>query len=444
MWKNLYMDIVNYVRACERCALRKRAPHFKSKAKSWDRPDYPWQVVQTDFIGPLRKSKDGYLYILTFIDLLTGWPEAFPTKNSTAATAATVFLQQIVCRYGKIQQLNSDRGPSYVAKLFNEITGRLMCKQSFTSSRMPQGNARVERLHKSLEDLIGCYITENHENWPDLLPIALWNVRSTISTRTGFSPYALMFGRDNAAMGFPEERPIFDAGDDKEWFLRTTHCIEMFDQVAKENTLKYEKTLRERLNKTARPVQFEEGDYVFYYDPTCAENNTSKFSARYRGPYRIEEAVTDNRVKLKSCRTGKVIPHLVNINKLKRAYCREEDRRTDSAEEPEEGGEELREDEDPSTRNSEGEELELRLSEEDSEVVKNTSESEEDKRRHSKHAEPRGGSGMRSQKGDGASTREQTQEGGWEPPGVERGHADMDHLPTHSTPLVKEKTSRAI
>ena len=122
-WKNLYIDIVEYVRACERCALRKRAPHFKSKAKSWDRPDYPWQVVQSDFLGPLRKSKEGYLYILTFIDLLTGWPEAFPTKNSTAATAATVFLQHIVCRYGKIQVLNSDRGPSYVAKLFNEITG---------------------------------------------------------------------------------------------------------------------------------------------------------------------------------------------------------------------------------------------------------------------------------------------------------------------------------
>ena len=107
-WKNLYIDIVEYVCACERCAMRKRAPHFKSKAKSWDRPDYPWQVVQTDFIGPLRKSKEGYLYILTFIDLLTGWPEAFPTKNSTAAT---VFLQHIVCRYGKIQVLNSDRGP---------------------------------------------------------------------------------------------------------------------------------------------------------------------------------------------------------------------------------------------------------------------------------------------------------------------------------------------
>ena len=84
--------------------------------------------------------------------------------------------------------------------------------------------------------------------------------------------------------------------------------------------------------------------------------------------------------------------------------------------------------------------MELRLSQEDSEVDRNTSESEEDNRKHEEHAEPKGGSGMRSQKGEGASTREHPKAGGREPPGVERDQADWDHLPTHSTPLVKEKT----
>ena len=84
--------------------------------------------------------------------------------------------------------------------------------------------------------------------------------------------------------------------------------------------------------------------------------------------------------------------------------------------------------------------LELRLSEEISEDDKDSSEIEEENKTKKKHAEPKGGSGMRSQKGKGASTREQTQAGGREPPGVERDHADMDYLPLHSTPLVKEKT----
>ena len=262
-----------------------------------------------------------------------------------------------------------------------------MCKQRFTSSRMPQGNARVERLHKSLEDLIGCYITEDHESWPDLLPIALWNVRSTISTRTGFSPYALTFGRDNAAMGFPEERPVFDARDNRDWFLKTKHCVEMFDRVAKENTLKYEKTPRERLDKTARPVQFEEGDCVFYYDPTCAKNNTSKFAAPYRGPYRVEEAVTDNQVRLRSLRTGKVIPHLVNFNKLKRAYCQGEDIEEEAIRVEEGGGTDvehevevvgIRETTEEPPKNPSEDDLELRLSEESSEDDNDSFEIEEE------------------------------------------------------------------
>ena len=60
-------------------------------------------------------------------------------------------------------------------------------------------------------------------------------------------------------------------------------------------------------------------------------------------------------------------------------------------------------------RNSSDDDLELRLSEENSEDDKDSSEIEEETKGNRKHAEPKGGSGMRSQKGEGASTREQTQ-----------------------------------
>ena len=80
------------------------------------------------------------------------------------------------------------------------------------------------------------------------------------------------------------------------------------------------------------------------------------------------------------------------------------------------------------------------LSEEGSEDDKQASEIEKEEGDLRRHAEPKGGSGMSSLKGDGTSTREQTQKGGWGPPGVERDQADWDHLPTHSTPLVKRNT----
>ena len=63
-----------------------------------------------------------------------------------------------------------------------------------------------------------------------------------------------------------------------------------------------------------------EGDMVYMYDPLASENKASKFSNRYTGPYRVVETKGDHLVKLVSLKTGKEIPHLINICKLKRAH----------------------------------------------------------------------------------------------------------------------------
>jgi len=319
-WKGMHQDVLEYVRACKACALRKRAPHFKALAKSWERPAKAWQWVQCDFIGPLRKANDGSKYIMTFIDLLTGWPEAFCTKDSTAATAAKVFLHEIVCRYGRVERLHSDRGATFLSDLFREVTSRVACKQTFTTGRMPTGNARVERLHKTLEDIIGCYIPDNHDVWPDLVPVALWTVRSTISGRTGFAPYTLLFGTDPIGMGFPEYSNAPESLNDNEAFLGLRDNIAMFRHFAEDVTKQYEKEIRRRIDERANPVVLYDGDLVYMYDPLCAENRASKFSDRYRGPYRIIEVVKDNLVRLVNITNDKVHPHLVNVAKLKRAY----------------------------------------------------------------------------------------------------------------------------
>ena len=59
-------------------------------------------------------------------------------------------------------------------------------------------------MHKTLENIIGCYVTDDHKNWPDLVPVALWTIRSTTSDRTRFSPFTLTFGKDPFSMGLLE------------------------------------------------------------------------------------------------------------------------------------------------------------------------------------------------------------------------------------------------
>ena len=102
--------------------------------------------------------------------------------------------------------------------------------------------------------------------------------------------------------------------------MQTKDNIAMFKNMAERVVTDYERDLRERIDDRARPTQMHEGDMVYMYDPLASENKASKFSNRYTGPYRVVETKGDHLVKLVSLKTGKEIPHLVNICKLKRAH----------------------------------------------------------------------------------------------------------------------------
>ena len=175
-------------------------------------------------------------------------------------------------------------------------------------------------MHKTLETIIGCYVTNGHENWPDLVPIALWTIRSTTSVRAGFSPFTLTFGRDPVSMGRPEVGNAPESLNDHEWFMQTRDNLALFRHIAQDAVKKYEKGMRDKLDEQARPAHILEGDLVYMYDPTAAENMASKFSNVYRGPYRMVEVRGDHLVRITSLATGKEVPHFVNIQKIKRAY----------------------------------------------------------------------------------------------------------------------------
>ena len=45
-----------------------------------------------DLIGPLKKTKSGYLYILTVTDYYTKWAEAAPLTDKSAESVATSLM----------------------------------------------------------------------------------------------------------------------------------------------------------------------------------------------------------------------------------------------------------------------------------------------------------------------------------------------------------------
>jgi hypothetical protein len=82
-----------------------------------EEPKIPFEVTSMDITGPYPTTPRGNKYLLTFIDHLTKYVDAFPIADHTAETCARVYASQIVTRHGSNSTLVTDQGREFVILL---------------------------------------------------------------------------------------------------------------------------------------------------------------------------------------------------------------------------------------------------------------------------------------------------------------------------------------
>ena len=73
-------------------------------------PPYPFCHIGVDVSGPYPTTLSGNKYIIGFIDLYSGWPEAFSVPAKTTDNVAHLLIEEIIPRHSGIQILTSDNG----------------------------------------------------------------------------------------------------------------------------------------------------------------------------------------------------------------------------------------------------------------------------------------------------------------------------------------------
>ena len=92
-WKGINKDIRKYITQCAFCHREKAKVH-----------DYPLQItdiqechfnkIAIDLVTECETFSSGNKHILTKIDHLTGWPEAFPIPDKSADTIVSTLIKQ--------------------------------------------------------------------------------------------------------------------------------------------------------------------------------------------------------------------------------------------------------------------------------------------------------------------------------------------------------------
>ena len=195
-WPAMAMALCLAIQNCSRCK------QFEAKSQLPEMEPIlctqPMELVHIDYVGMevtvAAKEKLVVKNVLVVVDHFTHYVQAYITKNHMAHTTARVLYNNFFSIFGFPQKLLSDQGTEFTGDMITAMCKLLGIEKIRTTLYHPQTNGSAERIHQTLQRMIGKLDPEKCRKWPEHVGSVLIAYNTTRSQVTGYSPYFLMFG----------------------------------------------------------------------------------------------------------------------------------------------------------------------------------------------------------------------------------------------------------
>ena len=293
-WPKMRNHITNSVSSCESCQRNKRRNRKFGHLPEKEAEAQPWEKMCIDLIGPYtirrKGQKDLHCQCVTMIDPATGWFEIHQYDDKRAITVANIAEQEWFSRYPWPQLVTYDRGSEFIGHEFQKMLDDYGVKKKPITTRNPQANAIVERVHQVIGNIVRTFeLQENYldedDPWAGILAATTFLIHSTYHTTLQKSPGQLVFGRDM----------IFNIQHTANWeYIRARK-----QRLIKKNN--------KNENKSRIPHTYRVNDQVM-----LRKGTEYKYEAPYSGPHTILQVNTNGTVRL---RVGSVTD-TINIRRI--------------------------------------------------------------------------------------------------------------------------------
>jgi hypothetical protein len=135
----------------------------------------------------------GFRYIIQAQCSLTAWPEWRALRVETGQTLAVFIFEDILCRWGAVEEIVTDNGAAFVAAL-DTLASRYGIRHIHISAYNSRTNRIVERQHRTIRESLIKACEGNIAKWPTLVPHVFWADRVTTRKATGHSPFYMAHG----------------------------------------------------------------------------------------------------------------------------------------------------------------------------------------------------------------------------------------------------------
>ena len=303
-WLGMGKDIEEYVRTCSVCQ-RVRVHHHKPYGKLNPIPpggEDPFSSVTMDFITDLPPAKDPYTgktsdAICVLVDKLTKHGTyVATTKDLNAEGLADLLWREFVCNHGMMRDLISDRGSLFTSNFWQTLLYHLGAKRRLSTAYHPQTDGQTERQNQTLEHYLRVYCNFKQDNWPELLPMAMFAYNNSKHASTGKTPNELLRGYLPHLGQVPEDRnpkgeaPL--ATERAEWLRGSREYLKaLWQKVAGQQAKQYDAHHKE--------LSFVEGDKVLVRSVNMRTlRPKKKIDHRQLGPFKVLKKVGSQAYKL--------------------------------------------------------------------------------------------------------------------------------------------------
>ena len=224
-------------------------------------------------------------------------------------------VEAIFARNGIPRCILTDNGSNFNSSILVQLCEALSIDKLNTTPYRPQSNGILDRFHGTLVPMLKKAEDKNMD-WVKFLPIALYAIRLTPSIATGYSPFALVHGRN-----MPSPVDLLHAGwlekqcensSVSEWISDLCERIELLTEKAVWNLDRNSKKRKKLYDRCSKERKFEISESVLWR----AIGMPGKLPDSWLGPCIVEEIVrpVSDRIALDSKR--KKIVHLNSLKKI--------------------------------------------------------------------------------------------------------------------------------
>ncbi|XP_063605788.1 uncharacterized protein LOC134780821 [Penaeus indicus] len=158
--------VIGHIKSCQIYPLYKGHTVAPVPALTYDTPERPFFRVSMDVLSGFTPTENRNCHMVVMIESFSHYTKFAPIPDKNAKTVAHAFFSHVICRHGAPEQL------------------------------VPQANGLVERLNRTILNVLRISINTQDNKWDLWIPITQAAINSTFHSSLGDIPNYVVYGDD--------------------------------------------------------------------------------------------------------------------------------------------------------------------------------------------------------------------------------------------------------